>query len=211
MNGFKKIFAVALLSFTASANAAIVDLVDLVQVAPSGWVIQDEHFTSDYHVDINDQFRVNNSETTSHVSVNGFGSGFIDEYSFNITQPGSLFVDIDDAWKLNGLNANLDTWVELYDTAGLVAWNDDSHVVLGGVLDSGSGSHWDSFLYVADSLDAGQYKLLVGGTNAYDGISQGQTYTLHIATAVPEPATYALMLGGLGLVGFMASRRRKQA
>lgn len=30
-------------------------------------------------------------------------------------------------------------------------------------------------------------------------------------SAVPEPSIYALMLGGLGLVGFMASRRRKQA
>ena len=30
-------------------------------------------------------------------------------------------------------------------------------------------------------------------------------------TPVPEPSTYALMLGGLGMVGFMAYRRRKTA
>jgi len=30
-------------------------------------------------------------------------------------------------------------------------------------------------------------------------------------SAIPEPSTYALMLGGLGLVGFMAARKRKQA
>lgn len=32
-----------------------------------------------------------------------------------------------------------------------------------------------------------------------------------ITSPVPEPSTYALMLGGLGLIGFMAHRRRKQA
>lgn len=38
-----------------------------------------------------------------------------------------------------------------------------------------------------------------------------QTYSIELVTApIPEPETYALMLAGLGLVGFMA-RRRKQA
>lgn len=30
-------------------------------------------------------------------------------------------------------------------------------------------------------------------------------------SAVPEPSTYLMMIGGLGMVGFMAARRRKQA
>ncbi|MFM9437651.1 hypothetical protein ACFDR9_004741 [Janthinobacterium sp. CG_23.3] len=44
------------------------------------------------------------------------------------------------------------------------------------------------------------------------GVSNGGSYSgiLNVVTAVPEPATYGMMLGGLALVGFMA-RRRKQA
>jgi hypothetical protein len=44
------------------------------------------------------------------------------------------------------------------------------------------------------------------------GVSYGGSYSgiLNVVTAVPEPATYGMMLGGLALVGFMA-RRRKQA
>lgn len=36
------------------------------------------------------------------------------------------------------------------------------------------------------------------------------TYNTEAVTPVPEPSTYALMLGGLGMVGFMAYRRRKE-
>jgi hypothetical protein len=44
-----------------------------------------------------------------------------------------------------------------------------------------------------------------------NGQMKNQTYSIELVTApIPEPETYALMLAGLGLVGFMA-RRRKQA
>ena len=59
------------------------------------------------------------------------------------------------------------------------------------------------------SISAGTYYLYVTGTQK--GAGNG-TYTLNIAataaTAVPEPEAYAMMLAGLGLIGFAA--RRKQ-
>ncbi len=39
------------------------------------------------------------------------------------------------------------------------------------------------------------------------GLAAGDRFTLTV-TAVPEPGTYALLLAGLGVVGFLARRRR---
>jgi hypothetical protein len=57
------------------------------------------------------------------------------------------------------------------------------------------------------SLLAGTYTLQIKGTVA--GLSGGSyAGVLNIANPVPEPETYAMLLAGLGLMGFM-SRRRK--
>jgi hypothetical protein len=55
------------------------------------------------------------------------------------------------------------------------------------------------------NLAAGSYSLLVNGVSG-----RGGSYTVNLtttATAVPEPEAYAMMLAGLGLVGFAARRK----
>ncbi len=43
-----------------------------------------------------------------------------------------------------------------------------------------------------------------------NALSHATLYGSSVTPPVPEPETYALMLAGLGVVGFMANRRRKQ-
>ena len=55
-------------------------------------------------------------------------------------------------------------------------------------------------------LGAGPLTLTVSGIVSSGGGSYGGNINV---LAVPEPETYAMMLGGLGLLGFMARRRKK--
>lgn len=67
----------------------------------------------------------------------------------------------------------------------------------GAFCDNTGASGW-----AMDINDRGQ--ILVYSTYSFDWSTESGYYLL---TPVPEPETYALMLGGLGLVGWMARRR----
>lgn len=56
------------------------------------------------------------------------------------------------------------------------------------------------------SLNPGNYYLTVSGIAT--GASGGKYNGVLSVTAVPEPENYAMFLAGLGLIGFMVSRRR---
>lgn len=58
--------------------------------------------------------------------------------------------------------------------------------------------------YGVDYSGAGPFTLDLAGTTFADAANYSGTYSV---SAVPEPETYGMLLGGLGLLGFISRRR----
>jgi hypothetical protein len=56
-------------------------------------------------------------------------------------------------------------------------------------------------------LAAGDYSMVVSGVNSVPQASYSANLSV-VAAPIPEPETYVLMLAGLGVMGFVMSRRR---
>lgn len=97
------------------------------------------------------------------------------------------------------------------DTASTVTSSVDSFGVLAGTYslfkadNTYIGSWSQNAADVSLSLGAGSYYYFVSGFTP----SAGAYSIASAVTAVPEPETYALLAAGLGIVGFVASRRRR--
>lgn len=86
--------------------------------------------------------------------------------------------------------------VEVMFDNGMYSVSFDSNTVLNGQI-SGYAAFDGYFGFMA-------------ATGGAKNLHQVRNFDLTVS-AVPEPSTYALMIAGLGLVGFMAARRKKNA
>jgi len=118
---------------------------------------------------------------------------------------------ISDDQNISGTLAN---WLVLDQGGGEAKKIDDMSVIFSTADGAGNAvssiASWSvdagDTIYYNGTIGVGNYRIDISG----DAVgSSGGTYYLNGVSAVPEPSTYALMLGGLGLVGFMAARRRK--
>ena len=92
-----------------------------------------------------------------------------------------------------------------FTSAILTLTSDGSTVAtLTSAFDNGTTEFWQ---VSGVTLGAGQYTLLVDGDNSDTGALEG-SITIN---AVPEPATWGMMLLGFGAVGFAMRRRRRPA
>ena len=127
------------------------------------------------------------------------GATFADRFTFTVDEALGVNVDAIVGSVSRSADVGLDiTGLWIYD-------GNDTLVSTGTSLQTGAVDVWT---VAGDGLTVGDYYLRVeGNVVSSEGASFGGAVML---APVPEPETYGMMLGGLGILGFLARRRQSR-
>lgn len=115
------------------------------------------------------------------------------------------------ATAINGAKINLDNWYSNTNTVFKATYGDEVATSNANGVPYGNWHYGNSITF---NLSAGLHTLYIGTV----GISQTNTtgaviydnLNLSSASAVPEPKFHSLLLVGLGLIGFISSRKKSK-
>ena len=133
---------------------------------------------------------------------NNITGSFEDFWTFTTPSASDLGADAIANFTIKGFNANI-TEMELLTPAQAAADNDTSY--LASSTDTGSYADLNF-----KNLPAGSYVLEVEGVGTGTSGAGGYHADINLSP-VPEASEWAMMASGLGLFGFIASRRSKKA
>lgn len=141
--------------------------------------------------------------------VNSNGAMFSDRFTFSVNSTTGMGFDAIISSISRTADTGLDvTGLSLYRANATDATGAGTLISSGKALQSGNIDVWT---LSTENLAVGNYYLQVNGNLVSDaGASFGGAVMMSPTAPVPEPETYGMMLAGLGVLGFLA-RRRKQA
>ncbi|MFZ4878023.1 FxDxF family PEP-CTERM protein [Janthinobacterium sp. Mn2066] len=148
------------------------------------------------------------SKKTSVIELTDGSGGFFSVFGKN--NASGTFTDnytfsIDALSSFSGITTSISTKpsIDLLELTGFKLTDSFGNVFNGTRVQSGQIDEWNLLL---DKLAVGVYTLSVSGT-VLTNAAASYSGTINLS-AVPEPETYAMLLAGLGLVGFVARRRK---
>jgi hypothetical protein len=127
------------------------------------------------------------------------GNTFTDKYTFTLSSLTDLSADVF-SYSGNAKNGLDITSLDLFTSGGTLVQH-------GLQLSTGKTDQWT---LSSNGLGASSYYLQVSGSVLSNAAGKYTASAAAIPAPVPEPETYAMLLGGLAALGVVA-RRRKQA